>query len=113
MEAKGVKYQFTASVLDLYLFDFYDLLNARNKLTLRGDAMDTEGQHEMRLDTPADIKKLVKTAMKHRVTYGTKMNENSSRSHAIAQIRLMQYDPKADALCDSFFLLVDLAGSER
>jgi hypothetical protein len=65
------------------------------------------------LNSPADVCRMIKVAMTHRVTTGTKMNESSSRSHAIAIVKLKRYDEKSGKLRESKFVFGDLAGSER
>jgi hypothetical protein len=54
------------------------------------------------------FEKLYKQACKNRSTASTKLNENSSRSHAILMIQVEQKDKK---LCGRIHL-IDLAGSE-
>lgn len=67
----------------------------------------------MVLKTPADVCKLLNTSMKDRISSGTKMNETSSRSHAIVTARLLQMNKAADEVIESTFIFGDLAGSER
>ena len=57
-------------------------------MQVRGDRR-LSGYKGVRLETSEDVKKLVLTAMSHRVMHGTKCNENSSRSHCMAFINLL------------------------
>lgn len=106
------EYKFTASVIDLYFFEFFDLLNDRKKLVVQSDS-EIDGYVEMELKTPGDVCNLVNMAMNHRVSHGTKMNEHSSRSHALATVKLTQFDKQAGSVVESEFILCDFAGSER
>lgn len=55
----------------------------------------------------------IRAGMEHRATAATKMNDTSSRSHAIFQICLSQKMPLKGTTRVSIINLVDLAGSER
>ena len=72
---KEVRHLFTASVVDLYMFGFYDLLNERKMISLpgMGDRKLT-GYKEVKLLTPEDVKYVILTAMNNRVSSGTKCN---------------------------------------
>ena len=63
-----------------------------------------------------DIDKLMHMGSKHRVTQATKMNDTSSRSHAIFTIYIEKSAEEEDgqqSLRAGKLNLVDLAGSER
>ena len=113
MAASGDTYKFTASVVEIYFFQFFDLLDKRRPLHQPREEAEVEGYLEMELKEPSDVCKMIKVAMTHRVSAGTKMNEQSSRSHAIANVRLKRYDAQTGELWESKFTFGDLAGSER
>eukprot|EP00760_Papus_ankaliazontas_P026146 PhM_4_TR3010/c0_g1_i1/m.89495/K17914/KIF13; kinesin family member 13 len=56
---------------------------------------------------------LLTTGMEHRSVAATKMNDTSSRSHAVLQLCVKQKDALRGTLRVSLINLVDLAGSER
>jgi hypothetical protein len=59
MEGKGdVVYNFTASVIDIYMMGYSDLLNNRKPLSLSED-YQFYGMVEMDLKCPADVCKMV------------------------------------------------------
>jgi hypothetical protein len=59
MEAKGnVSYSFTASVIDIYMMQYSDLLNNRKPLRLSED-FSFYGMLEMDLKCPADVCRMV------------------------------------------------------
>jgi hypothetical protein len=79
-----------------------------------------EGLSEWVVRSPHDIYNLMKDGMRNRATAATKMNDISSRSHAVFMIIVEQM--KSDKLDDDEehkeikigkLNLVDLAGSER
>ncbi|XP_048880945.1 kinesin-like protein KIFC3 isoform X2 [Brienomyrus brachyistius] len=59
------------------------------------------------------IKKILATAKRNRVTFGTQMNHNSSRSHALLTITVLGTDLISGTKTCGKLNLVDLAGSER
>lgn len=70
-----MRYLFTASVVDLYLAGFYDLLNDRKRISLPGlGERKLTGYKEVKLLTSEDVKYIIHTAMNNRVSSGTKCN---------------------------------------
>ncbi|KAM9404221.1 kinesin-like protein KIFC3 [Salvelinus alpinus] len=59
------------------------------------------------------IKKLLAQARRNRITFGTQMNQHSSRSHALLMITVLGTDLASGAKTTGKLNLVDLAGSER
>jgi kinesin family protein 2/24 len=90
-----------------------DLLNGRKQISVMEDpfgAMQIVGVHEKNPTTSSEFLHLIDTAKDLRSTESTTKNDQSSRSHAICRIRVINKEtpdsPKGS------FLLVDLAGSE-
>ncbi|KAM4568786.1 kinesin-like protein KIFC3 [Fundulus diaphanus] len=59
------------------------------------------------------IKKILATARRNRITFGTQMNQHSSRSHALLCITVQGTDLASGTKTTGKMNLVDLAGSER
>ncbi|KAK3551286.1 hypothetical protein QTP70_013947 [Hemibagrus guttatus] len=59
------------------------------------------------------IKKILATARRNRITFGTQMNQHSSRSHALLTITVQGTDLASGTKTTGKLNLVDLAGSER
>ncbi|KAJ0000347.1 hypothetical protein NQD34_012189 [Periophthalmus magnuspinnatus] len=59
------------------------------------------------------IKKILATARRNRVTFGTQMNQHSSRSHALLCVTVEGIDLATGSKTTGKLNLVDLAGSER
>ncbi|CAB1427707.1 unnamed protein product [Pleuronectes platessa] len=59
------------------------------------------------------IKKILATARRNRITFGTQMNQHSSRSHALLCITVQGTDLATGSKSTGKLNLVDLAGSER
>ncbi|XP_072250476.1 kinesin-like protein KIFC3 [Leuresthes tenuis] len=59
------------------------------------------------------IKKILATARRNRITFGTQMNQHSSRSHALLCITVQGTDLASGSKTTGKLNLVDLAGSER
>ncbi|XP_026084884.1 kinesin-like protein KIFC3 isoform X2 [Carassius auratus] len=59
------------------------------------------------------IKKILAIARKNRITFGTQMNQHSSRSHALLTVTVLGTDLASGAKTTGKLNLVDLAGSER
>ena len=110
-ECDPSSYVFTCSCVDLYCMECFDLLNDRQKCHLNNEGI--RGFRETTLKTAEDVKKLVNTTASHRVQGATKCNDTSSRSHAIATLRLSRFDKQANTVLESTFIFADLSGSER
>eukprot|EP00760_Papus_ankaliazontas_P003270 PhM_4_TR11525/c0_g3_i1/m.92851 len=65
------------------------------------------------VEDPEKCKELLKFGLDHRATAPTKMNDVSSRSHAILQITVKQKFPTLGTQRVSVLHIVDLAGSEK
>ncbi|XP_062387472.1 kinesin-like protein KIFC3 [Sardina pilchardus] len=59
------------------------------------------------------IKKILGMARRNRITFGTQMNQHSSRSHALLMITVQGIDLATGTKTTGKLNLVDLAGSER
>ena len=107
--------------MELYLERVRDLLNPSMKKTLKVREHRVTGPYVEDLSTHAVanfdmIRTLMDEGDKMRTVAATKMNDVSSRSHAIFQLRLTQTKTTADGVTAervSKINLVDLAGSER
>ncbi|XP_070792311.1 kinesin-like protein KIFC1 [Pituophis catenifer annectens] len=122
MEAKGWKYQFTANFLEIYNESLRDLLVLRpeqnGELEIRRVSQLTEELHVPNLScipvsSEEEVWRLLLTAKAHRSVARTNLNERSSRSHSLFQLRVEGTNTKRGLHTSSVLSLVDLAGSER
>ena len=114
-----------ASYLQIYNENISDLLRTdRTSLHIREDkkkGVFVEGLSEWAVRTPSEIYSLIKKGALSRATASTKMNDVSSRSHAVfviivEQMSIDENDLRPDApkqIKVGKLNLVDLAGSER
>ena len=126
----GDKFSIYVSFIQLYLESIQDLLEPELKdIKIREDpekGVYLEGVHRIKCTSPAQCKELFHMGEKNRATASTKMNEHSSRSHAILILRIersikMMTKTKVKnvkqatdrIITSSDLYLVDLAGSER
>ena len=130
---KSKTFMVRASYLQIYKEVITDLLKQEGtSLQIREDkkkGVFVEGLSEWVVRTPNDIYNLMKDGMKNRATASTKMNDVSSRSHAVFIIIVEQMRDITDESMSKSALnksndiakevkvgklnLVDLAGSER
>lgn len=106
-----------ASYVQIYNETLSDLLRPKNQknLTIRQDkflGMIVENLSEFELKSKEQAMELFKKGSQNRISASTKMNELSSRSHAIFTIRIEQIIDEETTVCAKINL-VDLAGSER
>ncbi len=105
------------SYMEVYNEEIRDLMNANEKAELRiRETLDGEvyvrGLQSRSVSNPGEIGKLMEEASKRRVVASTKMNAESSRSHAICVLRVKGVLEDSSKF-QSKLTLVDLAGSER
>ena len=115
-------YKMTASFLEVYGEDVFDLLDVeRSSLPLREHSdggIVVAGLTSRPISSPAEALQVLHEGTMNRTTAATLMNLTSSRSHAVFTIHLSQvlrspnYDG-VDITTTSKFTFVDLAGSER
>ena len=99
------------SFYEIYCSNLYDLINKRKKLILREDGqanVNVIGLLETEVCSAAELMRCVEIGDGNRITSTTNANYDSSRSHAILQIRISENDKPLGKL--SF---IDLAGNER
>lgn len=122
IETKKSEWTFkvTISFMELYNEQLYDLLSEKSRkdciVDIREEAKNIKivGITEKEVTEAEQTLQLLVTGSAGRATGATAMNEQSSRSHAIFTITILQQkigDP--DSATTSKFHLVDLAGSER
>lgn len=99
------------SYFEIYCGKLYDLLNSRKKLHAREDAksnINIVGLKSFEVEDADKLFEVINYGNSVRVTSTTGKNMDSSRSHAILQIYIMQNKKQKGLL--SF---IDLAGNER
>jgi kinesin family protein 2/24 len=105
-------YYLTCSFYEIYCGKLYDLLNNRNILNIREDGkqnINIIGLTEKYIEDFNDLINLIDLGLKNRTIGTTKVNNNSSRSHGIIQINILDsYDN-----INGKISFIDLAGSER
>lgn len=121
-EDEHFDYTVEVSYLEIYFERVRDLLNPQNKKPLKVREHNVFGPYvedltKLVVTTYKDIKDLIDLGNKSRTTAATRMNETSSRSHAVFTIILTQRKYDVDTARKgekvSKISLVDLAGSER
>lgn len=108
---KRSNHRIFVSFYEIYCSNLYDLINKRTKLVLREDAQNNIniiGLMETEVSSSAELMRCVEIGDGNRITSSTNANYDSSRSHAILQIRITENNKPLGKL--SF---IDLAGNER
>jgi len=118
-----VGFKVSASFLEVYGDDIYDLLDddndIRTSLKLRENENGQVFVANLRTNTvvnAAEAMNVLNTGTMNRTTAATLMNHTSSRSHAVFTIHLQQTartNEGVDITTSSCMTFVDLAGSER
>ena len=118
--AAQASFEVTATYLELYNEVIHDLLTPGNtNLKIRqhvSSGIYVENLTEVQVASHEEIERLIAEGNKARMVAATRMNERSSRSHAIFSILLKQVIHETDGTIrtlTSKVNLVDLAGSER
>lgn len=101
---------YNEEIKDLFINGVSDPLNIREE----NNSIRVVGLSETEVNDANQTIQMLEKGSANRMTGGTAMNEQSSRSHAIFTIALEQFNPNnGNDLVKSKFHLVDLAGSER
>ena len=100
------------SFFEIYASKLYDLLNYKEQIFAREDEnqkVHIRGLTEHKVENSNSIMNLVKKGLEGRSSSTTTMNDESSRSHAIMEIKLKLSSGKLIGKLS----VIDLAGSER
>jgi kinesin family protein 2/24 len=100
------------SFFEIYGGKVSDLLNGKKKLAIQEDAnskIQVSGLEERIATSEEEMLQIIDYGHSERTTHSTAANDTSSRSHAIAQIKVRDDQGKGIGK----LLIVDLAGSER
>eukprot|EP00930_Biecheleria_cincta_P054884 TRINITY_DN41272_c0_g1_i1.p1 TRINITY_DN41272_c0_g1~~TRINITY_DN41272_c0_g1_i1.p1 ORF type:complete len:1998 (-),score=388.66 TRINITY_DN41272_c0_g1_i1:390-6383(-) len=122
-DSQKLRFQITASMIELYLDDLRDLLTRAKtppeldfKSYRQADGtigQRLEGVTETPVSSALDLAEVVAQGLGNRKVRATKMNAESSRSHLILVINVEVTDKESGRTCLSKLSIVDLAGSER
>ncbi|CAK5208366.1 unnamed protein product [Aphanomyces euteiches] len=121
LEQQKTIFTCACSYLEIYNEKIFDLLDDRHTIDaklLREDAVEgifVQDLLEVKVRTPEDALDLLEGGRKNRTVGATAMNRESSRSHSVFTIKLIQRLKEADieVTRKSTLHLVDLAGSEK
>ncbi|XP_058868974.1 kinesin-like protein KIFC3 isoform X2 [Acipenser ruthenus] len=120
-DRKGIwSYLITVSLVEIYNEVLRDLLSKdpSEKLEIKinpdgSGQLHVPGLRVIEVKSFQHIKKILALGQRNRITHGTKMNQHSSRSHALLTITVTGTDLTSEARTTGKLNLVDLAGSER
>lgn len=99
------------SFYEIYCSQVYDLLHERSKLILREDGntnINVVGLMQIEVASPDELLQCIEKGNEQRITSTTSANYDSSRSHSILQIRIIENQTEVGKIC-----FIDLAGNER
>jgi len=113
-----IEFTFKVSYVEVYCEKVRDLLDTENgaDLKLRDDpqgGVAVTGATEVFVQSQAEILKVIEAGQLGRMTAATRMNEESSRSHALLLLTVTQKNTETLHIRRGKLTLVDLAGSER
>ena len=111
-EPKFKNFKILASFYEIYCDKLFDLLNNKNKLEIREDKnhdINIVGLSENQINNLEDLIKIINFGGKLRAVGKTGANSDSSRSHGVIQLRIMN----EKNIEHSKITFIDLAGSER
>ncbi|GET87512.1 kinesin, putative [Leishmania tarentolae] len=115
---KGVTYTVSASMLEVYLEDVFDLLNHRKQLSVRNDftnnTFSVVGQKTVPVKSYKDVLAVLNKAEPLRTFAATNIHDHSSRAHTLFMLEVQTHFDAPDlAPRCAKILLADLAGCER
>eukprot|EP01119_Soliformovum_irregulare_P017188 TRINITY_DN5063_c0_g1_i1.p1 TRINITY_DN5063_c0_g1~~TRINITY_DN5063_c0_g1_i1.p1 ORF type:complete len:726 (+),score=253.18 TRINITY_DN5063_c0_g1_i1:33-2180(+) len=120
LKEKGWEFEFEANFLEIYNETLRDLLASKvkpdTKYEIKHDSKGVTSVTNMtsvKVRTPSQVYELLRKAAKNRAVARTEMNERSSRSHSVFQLRMVGHNKFSGENNSGTLSLVDLAGSER
>lgn len=116
--AQNMNFLVEASYLEIYMEEVRDLLkpNSKKSLELRekeGVGVYVPNLHSVLCKSVEDMMQVMHTGNRNRTVGRTKMNESSSRSHAIFSVKIEMAEMDSNVVKVGKLNLIDLAGSER
>lgn len=116
----GWEFKITASFLEIYNENIYDLLDPnKDQIDHSIKMVDSKGidvyvsnLKEESVNNSDELRKLLNVSQKNRQTAATLCNERSSRSHSVTKIKITATNKQREQKYYSYLNLVDLAGSE-
>uniref|UniRef100_A0A8C4RHQ7 Kinesin-like protein n=1 Tax=Erpetoichthys calabaricus TaxID=27687 RepID=A0A8C4RHQ7_ERPCA len=123
LKDQGWTYKFTASFLEIYNETIRDLLVNKTVKKMEHEikrpasnstAVYVSNLKYLNVETVEEVLSLIKVAKQNRATARTMMNDQSSRSHSVFQLKIEGVNEvRNNITCNSTLSLIDLAGSER
>ncbi|KAK3882359.1 hypothetical protein Pcinc_013266 [Petrolisthes cinctipes] len=120
---KGWVYKAEASFLEIYNETIRDLLVTQKEAkNLNYDIKLVDNKKSdcyvtnlkvVPVTCEKQVQELLTVAQKQRAVASTSINERSSRSHSVFQLKLIGENMKTTETCEGTLTMVDLAGSER
>lgn len=114
---ESIEFHIKVSYFEIYLDKIRDLLdNTKTNLPVHEDkdrVPYVKGATERFVVSPDDVMDVVDEGKANRAVATTKMNEQSSRSHSIFLIQVLQENKLTETKLSGKLYLVDLAGSEK
>lgn len=116
-----VEYSVCVSFMEIHMEQIRDLIDVVNnefdhKFTIHEDKLNgiyVKGLATRLVTNELELLNILSEGLKYRSISSTQMNEESSRSHTIFQIKLTQKHMETEVIKRSNLFLVDLAGSEK
>ncbi|XP_071981336.1 kinesin-like protein KIFC1 isoform X2 [Engystomops pustulosus] len=122
LKCKGWQYKFTASFLEIYNETLRDLLINRpdkkleydiRKVSSSSNDVHVTNLRYVEVSSVEEVHELLRTAKTNRSVAKTALNDRSSRSHSVFQLKIEGENSIRDVRTSSVLSLIDLAGSER
>ena len=113
---RNIDFQIKLSVMEIYKEVMYDLFTNENNLKIienKEKGIYIENLSEIYLSSIEEFFNYTELAQKNRKVAETKLNHNSSRSHCIMILEVVQNYKKEKIIKKGILNLVDLAGSEK
>ena len=112
---EDVDFTVKLSVVEIYKEILYDLFNGKNNLKIieNKDKIYIENLSQVYLSNLDEFFNYTELSQRNRKVAETKLNHNSSRSHCIMILEVIQNFKKEKIIKKGILNLVDLAGSEK